>query len=118
MKPRKTLQELGRRVYSRGYARAGKLTVTRWRRFLVELAELIGMEPVADAATWQFPIAGKGGYGYTIVQPITESFLALDTWPDHDGAYLFIVSCRPFYSADIDSVAQLLNLESGHAVHN
>jgi hypothetical protein len=54
------------------------------------------------------------------VLPITESFLALDTWSDHDGAYLFVCSCRPFRSDDIDSGRRrlfgLVALKGGAAV--
>jgi S-adenosylmethionine/arginine decarboxylase-like enzyme len=54
------------------------------------------MTPVHKATKYQYPVEGKGGVGFTIFQPITESFMALDAWPDHDGAYLFICSCKDF----------------------
>jgi S-adenosylmethionine/arginine decarboxylase-like enzyme len=88
--------KLGERMFSRGIVLRGKLSCLRWQRFLVEAAEAMGMTAVANPALWNYPIAGAGGNGFTICQPITESFLALDAWPDHDGAYLFICSCKPF----------------------
>jgi hypothetical protein len=32
----------------------------------------------------------------TACQPLTESFIVLDTWDQHDGAYLHISSCQKF----------------------
>jgi S-adenosylmethionine/arginine decarboxylase-like enzyme len=114
----KEVETLGLRIRSFGLVLKGQLPETRWLQFLSEVALAIGMNAVGDPAVWTYPVDGKGGTGQTIVLPITESFLALDTWPDHDGAYLFVCSCRPFYSADIDSVAQLFNLETGHEDNN
>ena len=86
---------LGMRMYTRGTVVVGKLTVDRWRDFLKALTDAIGMTPVYSPSVWKYPVAGHGGVGHTIVQPITESFICLDTWEDHNGAYLFICSCRP-----------------------
>lgn len=88
-------------MYTRAMTLHGRLSLARWKRFLVECAEALGMAPVGDPAVWHYPVGGKGGTGTTIVQPITESFLALDTWPDHDGAYLFIASCKSFFPAQL-----------------
>ena len=67
-----------------------------WEALLLDICRLMQMHPVHKAARFKYPVKGKGGVGFTIVQPITESFLALDAWPDHDGAYLFICSCKEF----------------------
>lgn len=70
----------------------------------------MGMSPVADPAIWHYPIHGAGGNGFTIIQPITDSFLALDVWPHHDGAYLFICSCVPFYPALLEEPIAIAGL--------
>lgn len=94
--------ELGREMYSRAIVLRGRMPVERWRRFLVACAKAMNMEAAGPPAQWKYPTGGgKGGNGYTLCQPITESFLALDTWPDHDGAYLFIASCRHFAPAQL-----------------
>jgi len=103
--------ELGERMIAFGVVLKGKLSPTRWISFLYRLAEAIGMNSVADPAIWHYPIEGKGGNGHTIVLPITESFLALDTWPDHDGAYLFICSCKEFIHIKVDVTAREFGLE-------
>lgn len=107
---------LGERMHSLGVVLRGKPRVKRrgecgasggiWLAFLHSLAEAIGMNAVDAPACWTYPLDGKGGQGQTIVLPITESFLALDTWPDHRGAYLFVCSCRPFSAEVIDRAAR------------
>jgi S-adenosylmethionine/arginine decarboxylase-like enzyme len=103
---------LGTRMRAYGVVLHGSIADARWNQFLHEVALAIGMNAVAPPAVWTYPVDGKGGNGQTLVLPITESFLALDTWPDHRGAYLFVCSCRPFYSDDIEQVAGLFGLKA------
>lgn len=99
---------LGRVMHFHAFSLSGGMENDRWRAFLADATEAIDMEPVGEAAEWGYPLAnGAGGSGSTIVQPITESFLALDTWPDHGdrgGAYLIVCSCRPFAPGALDYV--------------
>ena len=113
---------LGRRMFFRAIALRGALpiygdrTSPGWLHFLTEAARAMGMSPVGQPAVWEYPLAGgAGGAGQTIIQPITESFLALDTWPDHDGAYLFICSCRPFTADCLKPLLERFGLEQGQA---
>lgn len=104
---------LGGRLHSFGVVLHGALSERRWCNFLSKVVEAIGMTPAALPIVFNFPIAGKGGVGMTIFQPITESFLVLDTWSDHDGAYLLVCSCKPFESKAIDLVAKEFRLRPG-----
>lgn len=99
---------LGMRMHSFGVVLhcMGERQERHWIAFLNEVARAIGMSAVGDPAVWAYPLHGKGGTGQTFMLPITESFLALDTWPDHGGAYLFVCSCKPFDGAVIDNVAR------------
>lgn len=90
------MSELGRHIWLLAMSIGGSRTDAQWKQLLLDLTEFMGMTPVNDAAEWHYPLQGKGGNGMTLVQPITDSFLALDTWPDHNGVYLFINSCKPF----------------------
>lgn len=99
-------------MHSLGVVLRGALPSPRWMEFLHEVAKAIGMSAVGEPAVWTYPLEGRGGNGQTMLLPITESFLALDTWSDHDGAYLFVCSCRPYYSADIDAVANAFGLKT------
>jgi S-adenosylmethionine/arginine decarboxylase-like enzyme len=102
---------LGTRMHSQGFVFKGKMETGRWQSLLCAAAEAMGMSPVAHPALWRYPMEGAGGNGITIVQPITESFLALDIWPDHDGAYLFVCSCKPFTAAGVVTVARQFGLK-------
>jgi hypothetical protein len=102
---------LGQRMHVFGVVLHGPhLSELRWTEFLHEVTKAIGMSALEDPAVWTYPVDGKGGSGQTIVLPITESFLALDTWPDHRGAYLLVCSCRAFRGEEIDAVAASFGL--------
>jgi hypothetical protein len=94
--------ELGRRIYSQNAVLRGNLSDLHWESFLVECTGALGMDPAAKAAVFHYPLEnGKGGTGLTIFQPITTSFMVIDVWPDFDGAYLHISSCKKFHIADL-----------------
>lgn len=97
----------------------GWMTTEQWQGFLAAVTAAIDMDPVGKPAVWEYPLAsGAGGTGATLVQPITESLLALDTWPAHDGAYLIICSCRQFRPDDIAYVFRTYGLSIlGEADH-
>ncbi len=92
---------LGMRIHTTGIALIGKMSIQRWKELLAAITDAIGMTKVYDPACWTYPVAGKGGVGNTICAPMTESFIALDTWPENNGAYLLIVSCKPFNPKNI-----------------
>lgn len=104
--------ELGKRMHSCGIALRGSLHELIWLELLHAIASAIGMTAVGQPKVWTYPLEGKGGTGQTILLPITESFLALDTWSDHDGAYLFVCSCRQYDIAAIDAVAHAYGLNT------
>lgn len=83
-------------MHSQSLVLRGRLSDGDWKLFLAKCTEAMGMRPVCEATVWNYPIDGRGGFGMTAFQPLTESFIAVDTWPDHDGAYLFVASCRKF----------------------
>jgi len=106
------MDALGARMHSFGVALKGTMTEVRWLAFLQAVVSTIGMSAVTAPSVFTYPVDGKGGNGQTVFLPITESFLALDTWADHDGAYLFICSCKPFDGAAVDNVAAEFGLTS------
>ena len=91
------MADLGRRMYSQNIVLRGRLGNIDWRVLMRTCIEAMGMKPGGAAASWFYPTDdGKGGEGATICQPMTDSFMVVDTWPDHDGAYLHISSCVRF----------------------
>lgn len=107
--------KLGERMFFRGIVFHGVLPERDWREFLLSLSHAMGMTPVASAACWNYPLGDAGGNGMTLVQPITESFLALDTWPDHRGAYLLVCSCKQYSPETISKIAKQFGLVEGQS---
>lgn len=100
-------ETLGEKMNVAGIVLRGQLPVTEWQHFLKDLTAAIGMEAVGEPAVCSYPLQnGKGGVGYTIFLPITESFLVVDTWSDHNGAFLFVCSCRSFSLQAVDDIAR------------
>lgn len=96
------MPKLGRRMFSQNIVLRGRLAAEGWNELLRECLTAMGMTPAGEPAFWRYPTdEGKGGYGMTICQPMTESFVVVDTWPDHDGAYLHISSCMRFDPAKL-----------------
>jgi len=90
-------EQLGRLMQFRAFSLKGKQTKQQWRTLLYGVATAIDMESADQPAVWTYPTKdGAGGNGHTMCLPITTSFICLDTWPDHDGAYLVVCSCRKF----------------------
>ncbi len=105
------MPDFGRHMHTQGAVLKGVLSETHWRAFLMRCALDMGMTSAGEPATYRYPMDGKGGNGLTIMQPITESFLVIDTWPDHDGAYLHISSCKPFALRQIMGALDEFGLE-------
>ena len=103
-------EELGRRMFSQNVVLRGQLLEDQWRDFLVRCVQSLGMIAGGEAAMWRYPVDGKGGNGMTVCQPLTDSFIVLDTWDDHDGAYLHISSCKRFDAALIVAPAREFSL--------
>ena len=59
-----------------------------------ELVEALGMNKVHEPTFYKYPVDGCGGFGFTYIFPITESFIAVDSWSDFKGMYLIICSCK------------------------
>jgi len=110
---------LGGRMHSQSLVLRGRLPEREWKRFLTACVAAIGMTPFAEPVVWRYPQDEKYAGGLIFVQPIMESFVALDTWPNHDGAYLFIASCREFKTVQVMEVVRqfglLLDVEASHA---
>jgi hypothetical protein len=89
-------ETLGRSMFTQALTLEGRLSEDGWKDFLKNAVRCMRMECAGEPAVWRYPLDGKGGNGLTICQPITDSFLVIDAWPDHDGAYMHIASCKPF----------------------
>jgi hypothetical protein len=107
--------KLGRVMYARSVVLVGALTSENWKGLLTTVIGAMKMTKVTDEpVVFDYPVDGKGGTGQTMMQPITESFVVLDTWPDHDGAYLFIASCREYDRRELYPVFMHFGLRVNH----
>lgn len=92
----------GKNMHVRMFSLSGRCCVDNIKKMIAAITGAIGMNTEGMApGIWRYPAAGLGGVGHTIVQPITESFIAVDSWDDHNGLYLLIVSCREFEDDDL-----------------
>lgn len=98
-------QTLGQRMFVAGFAVAGALAEEEMKIVLAEIVALVGMDTAGmPAKAWAYPLTdGQGGVGETICQPLVESFIISDSWPDlfHKGravpkTYVILASCRSF----------------------
>jgi hypothetical protein len=65
------------------------------RRVALNLVELIGMSPARNHPLDDYPFNGGGGNGYTLFQPLMESYLIVDVYYDLDETELLISTCMP-----------------------
>lgn len=96
-----TSRELGQFMQLHALALRGGSAVDD-EMLLERVAQRIGMHPVGPAARWDYPTKhGAGGVGRTTILPITESFLAVDSWPMLGGRYLVVCSCQAFDATEL-----------------
>lgn len=86
--------KLGERLDVVALTLKGHFSIVTGIRLVDELVKTLGMNKVHEPITYHYPVGDCGGLGYTHIQPITESFIALDAWSDFEGAYLIICSCK------------------------
>jgi len=115
----KNLEVLGTKLRVAGFGCLGMVAPDRLAYILTQIVAMVAMSTGGMAPQiWTYPLPdGRGGEGQTALQPLVESFLALDTWPalKHRGkaipkVYVVLASCRPF---SMDAVAAYLAKEIG-----
>lgn len=75
----------------------GRVSQALCEKITEEIVNKIGLQCIPGLIRYSYPYEGKGGSGYTLIQPITESMVTWDIWTDLLGGYLIIVSCKKFY---------------------
>ncbi len=87
---------LGEEMYLADFTLLTPISEERSMALVDLIIQKMDMHPAHAPAFYHYPVDGKGGVGFTHVQALTESFVAVDSWPDHGGAYLSVRSCKPF----------------------
>ena len=88
----------------------GKISHDLCKKVVQKIVKEIGLNLVPGAVTYNYPYKGKGGVGFTFIQPITESFIAWDVWEDMKGGYLVICSCKLFWVSCVTKVLESAGL--------
>ena len=84
------------------------------RGILRKLIRFIGMTPARDHLVDNYPFKGGGGEGYTLFQPLMESYAVMDVYYDSNETELLISTCMPERLA-VDAVLSFLEREIGPA---
>jgi hypothetical protein len=100
------MSKLGEHMMSIRIAVHGKITKHGIIRITEEIIKSVGLSPARGAMFCNYPINGKGGFGFTYFKAITESFIAWDVWPKLNGAYLIICSCKLIWVHEIKRVLE------------
>jgi len=94
-----------------GFSVKGSVSEGEVMVLIEDVITTIEVLPAHVPAMYSYPVVGKGGKGFTFIQPITESFIAFDAWPDHGGGYLIISSCKYFSPPDVRKVIERRGLK-------
>ena len=104
--------KLGEELHIVAFAVRGSMAERECSTFVAAVTFAIGMHPAGRSISYCYPTAeGKGGVGFTHFQPITESFVVFDAWPDLAGGYLIISSCRRFDAMKVREVIRFYRLQ-------
>ena len=60
-----------------------------------DLIQLAGMTIARQGRVDKYPYEGKGGEGYTLYQPLCESYLVVDVYTDLEETEILLSTCRP-----------------------
>lgn len=93
------------------YAFKGDLPVHKGREMSADLVVNTKMQPVCEPFLHEYPIDNdKGGVGYTLYQPITESFITIDVYTELYGGYVLVSSCEPYFNEQITKTLEAYGL--------
>jgi len=105
------MDKLGARVLLATFVVKGKISYDLCESIVKKIVDEIGLNLVPGQVTYEYPYKGRGGKGFTFIQPITESFIAWDVWEDMEGGYLIICSCKLFWVASITKILKSAGLK-------
>ena len=86
--------KLGERLDVATFAIKGDFSMFGCIKLVDEIIKVLGMNKVHSPTVYKYPVNDCGGMGFSYIQPITESFIAFDSWSDFNGAYLIMCSCK------------------------
>jgi hypothetical protein len=78
----------------------------------LNLIAFIGMTPARRGRVDRYPYQGGGGKGFTLFQPLKESYLVIDVYDNVNESEVLISTCKPERLHD-ESVKSFLAKEIG-----
>jgi len=61
----------------------------------LQMVKACGMTPAREPRVDTYPYLGGGGHGFTLYQPLTESYLIADVYSDLNETEVLISTCKP-----------------------
>jgi hypothetical protein len=114
---------LGSHLHQSGFTCYGRFKGPRLAHVLSSLVDFVGMDTAGMEATiCEYPLPdGRGGVGVTVFQPLVESFVVADSWPDLEDsqgrpiprAYICLGSCKRY---NTEAVSAFLAKELGPVI--
>lgn len=93
---------LGERMWVAGFKITGDIDLEAAEDIAAALIKTLGLSPAPGVHALSYPTGdGKGGVGFTLFQPITESFIVVDSYPELKTAYVLVSSCVGFEHAKV-----------------
>ena len=74
---------------------AGILSASNAYCFAEEFIALAGMKKAREGRIDPYPYNGGGGEGYTMFQPLMESYLMIDVYTDINNTEVLLSTCKP-----------------------
>lgn len=104
-------RKFGEKLFLAAFSVKGKLSKSVCEKLTDTIVSSIKLQCIPGRIFYSYPYDGSGGNGFTLIQPITESFIAIDQWEDFNGGYIIICSCKFFESKDIGNILKEYNLK-------
>lgn len=78
----------------------------------LQIVKACGMTPAREPRVDTYPYQGGGGHGYTLYQPLMESYLIADVYSDLNETEVLISTCKPKRMRP-QAVMQIMNDQIG-----
>ena len=79
---------------------------------IYQIIKVCGMTPARGCRVDTYPYLEKGGIGFTVYQPLMESYLVADVYTDLNETEILISTCKPKRMRP-QSVLQIMNDQIG-----
>jgi|GEM_PF-6131126 len=99
---------LGEKKQIEGWTCRGWMSHERMSEIVDFLIRSIGMEPGRECRIDHYPYKGKGGAGYTLYQPLTDSWAVADIYTDLNQTKFTLASCKPFQNEIVCDLLEVL----------